>query len=113
MSIVVKMVEDHTAEVLAEFHRKKQMALEMIGLQAEGYVQFLAPYDTGRLRNSITHRLLGDDAVAVGTNVEYAVYQEMGTSRMLAANGGIGYLRPGVQNHMDEYRSIADQAMRS
>lgn len=37
--------------------------------------------DTGRLRASITHRL-GDGFAEVGTNVEYGVHLEYGTSRM-------------------------------
>lgn len=35
--------------------------------------------DTGRLRQSIAWRLIGRDAVAVGTNVEYAPYHQSGT----------------------------------
>ena len=58
-------------------------ALEAVGLQCEGYTKMLAPVDTGRLRNSITHEVIGDTAY-IGTNVEYAVYQEMGTSKMAA-----------------------------
>lgn len=41
--------------------------------------------DTGRLRASITHRLANDDTgpvAEVGTNVEYGVWLEYGTSRM-------------------------------
>ena len=39
-----------------------------------------APVDTGRLRNSITHEERDDGLAAViGTNVEYAPYQEFGT----------------------------------
>lgn len=44
--------------------------------------------------------------VVVGSNVEYAPYQELGTSKMGACNGGQGFLRPAINDHMDEYRRI-------
>jgi len=39
--------------------------------------------DTGRLRQSFAWRLLGRDAVVVGTNVEYALFHQYGTRRGL------------------------------
>lgn len=46
-------------------------ALESIGMTAEAYASLYCPVDTGRLRASITH-MVDDDAVYIGTNVEYA-----------------------------------------
>ena len=81
-------------------------ALEKIGLVAEGYAKRLCPVDTGRLRNSITH---ADDGEAeyIGTNVEYAPYVELGTSRTRAQP----YLKPAVVNHSDEYKKIVEAEM--
>lgn len=81
-------------------------ALEEIGLVAEGAAKRLCPVDTGRLRNSITHALMGDDSVAIGTNVEYGPIQELGGSRRKAANGGKGFLRPAVANNQSRFESI-------
>ena len=95
-------------------------ALEAIGLAAEANAKqeiTNAVYDapesksgyirTGNLRNSISHA--ADDTTAyVGTNVEYAPYVEMGTSKMVARP----YIQPAVENHMDEYEQIADQYLR-
>lgn len=59
--------------------------LTMIALRVERLARRYAPVDTGRLRNSITHRVrteLGANArvvAEVGTNVEYAASQEFGT----------------------------------
>jgi HK97 gp10 family phage protein len=42
----------------------------------------LCPVDTGRLRSSITHQLTVDGQgllALVGTNVEYAIFVELGT----------------------------------
>ena len=79
------------------------VALERIGLKCEGYAKGLCPVDTGRLRNSITHVISNnEDAVYVGTNVEYARAVEFGTSRQKAQP----YLRPAANNHVSEYRNI-------
>lgn len=53
-------------------------ALEAIGIQAEGYAMLELEnhprrVDTSNLKNSITH-IVNEDAVYVGTNVEYAAY---------------------------------------
>lgn len=81
-------------------------ALEAIGIQAEGDVAELAPVDTGRLRDSITHEVdESEEAVYVGTNVEYAAYQEYGTSKMKPHP----YLKPGIMNNLETYKSIAKQ----
>lgn len=78
-------------------------ALEKIGLVAEGYAKRLCPVDTGRLRNSITHAIdNGGRYVAIGTNVEYAPFVELGTSRMDERP----FLRPAARDHADQYSSI-------
>ena len=50
--------------------------------RVETRAKVLAPVDTGRLRSSITWALLVDGRglyAEVGTNVLYAIYQELGT----------------------------------
>lgn len=100
-------ITDNSAEVLRSLTSAKERALEAIGLQAEGYAKMLAPVDTGRLRNSISHTT-NDEAAYIGTNVEYAAYQELGTSKMAAQP----YLRPAVENHVDEYKAIAERYLK-
>ena len=94
-------IEDHTDEVLDGISQAKARALEKIGLVAEGYAKRLCPVDTGRLRNSITHTT-DDEAAYIGTNVDYAVYVEMGTVNTPAQP----YLKPAAADHMEKYRSI-------
>jgi HK97 gp10 family phage protein len=86
--------------------------------------------DTGRLRNSVvfateTDRSSGSspaDAsdyspksipergdVYVGTNVEYAAYVEMGTSKMKAQP----YLKPAEVDHADEYKQMVEYYLKS
>ena len=55
----------------------------------------LAPVDTGRLRASVTHALEEDVrglVGVIGTDVEYAPYVELGTSRA----GAQPFLRPAL-----------------
>lgn len=63
--------KDNSAEILKAFEQATERGLEKIGLVAEGYAKKLTPVDTGRLRNSITHEVDGND-VYIGSNVEYA-----------------------------------------
>ncbi len=65
--------KDNSAEFLNAKNQGVAKALEIIGLKAENYAKILCPVDTGRLRNSITHRREGE-AEIIGTNVEYAAY---------------------------------------
>ena len=127
-------VESHVPEAKEAFKSAREMALEMIGQKVEGYAFALAPADTGRLRNSITHVIkategrlytysddagtpysydigggAAEDEVHIGTNVEYAPYQELGTSKMKAQP----FLRPAVERHQSEYVQIIKQVLDS
>lgn len=108
---IVKII-DNTAKAIAAIDRAKRTALEAIGATAVGYAKGDSPVDTGRLRASIDHKVQGD-AAYIGTNVEYAVYQEMGTSKMSAANNGRGFLRPAATEHDDEYEQLTRNIMRN
>lgn len=101
--------EDNADEFRDGLDAALTRALEKVGLVAEGYAKRLCPVDTGRLRNSITHVLdSGGRAVYVGTNVEYAPYVELGTSRQKAQP----YLRPAAVDHVSEYRGIIEGELR-
>lgn len=102
-------VEDHTEEVIERTNAAIAVALEAIGLQAEGYVKLLCPVDTGRLRNSITHAPEGDKAEIIGTNVEYAPYVEYGTTRTKPSH----FMKDGVQGHIAEYQQILDEYLKN
>ncbi|KKK87283.1 hypothetical protein LCGC14_2754790 [marine sediment metagenome] len=61
--------------------------------------------DTGRLRSSITHEIIRykrDVIGKVGTNVNYAIAQEYGTSRMSAHP----YLRPALAKNLTRIRQL-------
>ena len=94
---------DNSQQVLSALEQAVERSLEKIGLTAEAYAKLECPVDTGRLRNSITHEVrTGEKAVYIGTNVEYAPYVELGTSKMAERP----YLRPAVENHIQEYVDV-------
>ena len=118
----VKVIS-HKDEVITLTDLAVEKALYTVGLEVEKYAKALAPVDTGRLRNSInfaTHDFAGTGAgtdkphgnpdkglVCIGTNVEYAPYQEFGTKYQT----GTKFLRPAVENHMNEYQEIFKSVM--
>lgn len=97
----------HKKEVLEEMQAAIDRSLERIGMRAERHakVEFV-PVDTGRLKNSISHAVSGSKAI-IGTNVEYAPYVELGTSR----RSPHAFLRPAVQFYVDEYVKIVKSEM--
>ena len=103
-------IQDHSAEVSADIKSALLRGLETCGLVAEGYAKKLAPVDTGNLRNSITHDVDdGEPAADIGTNVEYAPYQELGTIHMAAQP----FLKPAVAEHANEYRKIIEKELKN
>ena len=102
--------KDNSKEVSDKIKAALLRGLETCGLLAEGYAKKLAPVDTGNLRNSITHDVDdGEPAAYIGTNVEYATYQELGTIHMKAQP----FLKPAVNDHKDEYRKIIENELKN
>ena len=92
----------HVPQAMAAEASAKARALEIIGGKAESYAKKLCPVDTGNLRNSITHQQMDENTEVIGTNVEYAPYVELGTSKMAAKP----FLRPAAEGHSSEYKAI-------
>jgi HK97 gp10 family phage protein len=95
-------------KALEERKHKMEMALTAVGAAAEGHAKDYCPVDTGRLRNSISNTH-DDDSAYIGSNVEYAAYVELGTSRRKAKP----YLKPAVTQHTAEYKSLVQEAFKS
>jgi HK97 gp10 family phage protein len=102
--------KDHTEEVLTELEKAIEKGLTAIGMAAEGHAKKAAPVDTGRLRNSIGNQVVMDEkAVYIGTNVEYAPYVELGTSRSRPKP----FLKPAATEHQAEYKRLMESALKS
>ena len=103
-------VVSNVAKVEQALDEAIENALNDMGMVCSRYAQDKAPVDTGRLRNSIGYEVKSsENAVIVKTNVEYAPYVELGTSRQKPQP----YLRPAVSNHIDEYRAIVKRNLES
>ena len=102
-------IHDNSKEISENIKSALLRGMEKCGLTAERFAKKLAPYDTGNLRNSITHEVDdGEPAVYIGTNVEYAPYVCLGTIHMNAQP----FLKPAVNDHKDEYRKILENSLK-
>ena len=137
MADVTVHLTDNSNAALEDFERQCQAALEVCGHQAVSHAKSTitkeSRVDTGALRNSIEHTVQ-DKTLYVGTNVSYAIYNEMGTG--IYAEGGNGrkspwgyedaqgnfhwtrgmkgihFLKNCIANHKDEYRNILKQYLK-
>ena len=120
---MAKVVEvdlvDNTEEVLEASQEQVLAWLQAIGEDAAGTAADKAPVDTGRLKNSVnwaTQMNYGNgdvplampeaNTVYIGTNVEYAPYQEFGTSKGVP---GKHFLQFGATAHQAEYKSLLEE----
>ncbi|MFA5423361.1 MAG: hypothetical protein WC374_05835 [Phycisphaerae bacterium] len=114
MAVSVR-VTDNSEQILKDEKRAKERIFELWGLAGEKFakekISEPKPHAggairpnviTGLLRNGITHDA-DNDAVYIGTNIEYAPHIEFGTRNSRA----YPFLKPAVTEHMNTYRAIA------
>lgn len=77
----------------AGLRAKADAAVRKVALDVEAYAKSVVPVDTGNLKNSLSADKRGDFEWWVHTNVEYAPFVELGTSRMHAKP----FLTPAVE----------------
>lgn len=101
-------VEDFSDDIRAAIENAIERGLMAIGETAEAYAKEIVPVDTGRLRNSLTYEVAADEqAVYIGSRVEYAPAVELGTSRMRPRP----YLKPAATEHTAEYRQLIKDSL--
>lgn len=105
--------EDHSREAIDGKNAAILRFLTEAGLHLEGEAkeELENPprrIDTGNLRNSIANQVVeSEDAVYVGTNVEYGIYVHEGT-RNMAANR---FLRNAFEKNADQLKSKLQEAL--
>jgi len=101
---------DHSEEIIGEMREDVINWLYAIGLDASSVAADKAPVDTGRLKNSISNAVDEDELAAyIGTNVEYAPYQEFGTSRGIE---GKHFIQFGATAHAQEYKQMLEERLK-
>ena len=101
---------DNREEVLAACKEQVYAWLEAIGEDAAQTSANFAPVDTGRLKGSISSAVVeSEQAVYIGTNVEYAPYQEFGTSRGIR---GKHFIQFGCTAHTAEYKAMLEEYLK-
>ena len=140
MALEFEIRADNSAEVLRELDSKIEAILEAWGIQGVGAVVDIitseSRVDTGAMRNSISHQVdAGDKSVYIGTNIEYAIYHELGTGIYLEGGGGrqtpwayqdasgawhrtrgmkpIHMIKNGVSGSVNDFKSIANDILKS
>lgn len=136
-NITIKIeIEDHSPEVLAALQNAIDRALAAIGEEAETYAKETITQServgTGNLLNNINHKE-GDDFMAVGTNVKYAIWHEVGTGVYAADGKGrkspwafrdskgnwhytkgvkpLHFLRNSIADHIDRYKKLLRESL--
>ena len=88
-------ITDNSEEVMEAFRNAIERALWSVGEAAEGHAKNnilnAGRVDTGRMLNSVTHSE-GDNFTAVGSNLSYSVWHEIGTG--IYASDGQGRKSP-------------------
>lgn len=120
MGVAVQL-QDNSGQVIYALGSQKFIALDAVGYAAEGDVKLVTPVHTGRLKKSITH-VVDDNAVIIGTNVEYAKDVEFGhkqeVGRFVPVLGkrlkapfvqGKHFLRDGISKNISKYNQIFKQ----
>ena len=99
--------------VLKALENAKARGLKAIGETAEGHAKNVIieeqRVDTGNMLNSMTHQE-GQNYTEVGTVVEYAKYQELGTSRGIKP---ARFLTRAATEHTAEYRALMEDSLKN
>lgn len=125
-NIEFEIKADNTKAILKATDEAIYNALDIIGNKAADYAAALAPVDTGNLKNSMTSEVSqGEKAVYIGTAVEYAPFVEFGhhqqKGRYVPAIEkrlvrefvpGTPFLKPAIENHLDEYKHILETELK-
>ena len=133
-------VIDNRRAVMAALQDAAEAGLEACGQQAESHAKQNVTKAgrigaTGALRNEISHMVdAAEKSVYIGTNTEYAIFNEIGTGIYLEGGGGrqtpwsyqdakgqwhrtrgmtpIHFLKNAVANHVSEYKAILTQFLK-
>lgn len=134
VQVSVKMI-DNKQEIKQAMQSQVAAWLNAIGEDAASTAANKAPVDTGALKNSISHAVDEEEQKAyIGTNIEYAIWHELGTGIYASEGGGRQggwsyqdsegnwhhtngvpakhFLQFGATAHQAEYKAMLENALR-
>lgn len=82
MAITVEIKFNRFPTLEADMRKAVSEVVRKTAFEVEAGTKQRAPVDTGLLRNSYNTEMESELSAVVGTNVEYAVFQELGTRKM-------------------------------
>jgi HK97 gp10 family phage protein len=106
ISIVIKM--NRVPEVMAGLRAAAIQAVQQTAAQVQTDAKSFCPVRTGALRESIRTEMDGDLTAAVGSDLNYSVFVELGTRRMTAQP----YLTPAVEVARGQFATTIEDLMR-
>lgn len=101
--------KNNLPRITTQIEKALSAAVRKAAFKIEARAKQLAPVDTGLLRNSIQTRIDGPMKATVGTNVEYAPYQEFGTRHQK----GKPHLTPAADETKKEFENDLKNIERS
>lgn len=134
--VIEVKVTDNKAEVEAAAKEQIVAWLTAIGEDAASTAAERVPVKTGRLKGSISSAVVADEnAVYIGTNLDYAIYHEFGTGEYASAGSNAKkipwafqddkgqwhmtsgvparhFLQFGATAHKDEYKGLLEQYLK-
>jgi HK97 gp10 family phage protein len=90
----IEIVYDHFPQLAARLPEAVRTIVQETIFAIETTAKIRVAVDTGALRASIISEMTDETAGQVATNIEYAPYQEYGTSKMAATP----YMTPAAEN---------------
>lgn len=99
-------VTDNSKDVISAMKAQVRQAMEACGKEMEANAKNRVHVRTGALRDSIKHET-GDDYAAVGSDLDYALVEEM------RGGGGHDFIKPAVSGHVEDYKQIIEEAIKS
>lgn len=99
-------MKDNSQEILNLFEQKVKKALTKTGEFVKSEAKIRTPVDTGLLRSSLDYNVIEEEkTVEVGTNTEYAIYVEKGTTKQKAQP----YLTPAIEENINTIKTLIEE----
>ena len=106
MKVMLLRYKSYKKDLEKKLNKNIEKALHAVGGYVEGEAKVRAPVDSGNLRGSYTYITdKKERSVTVGTNVSYAPYLELGTSKQKPQP----HLKPAVEENRKNIKKLVEK----